>query len=227
MAKENGPVKLTRADQKILKSYIPTLQGLAAYLGSSYEIVLHSLADYDHSVIGIINGEHTGRQVGAPITDLALDMLDELSKGGKTSTVYFSRNKKGEPLKSTTIAVRGENDRIIGLICINLYLNTSLCDILDGLTPGTGTVQAMAARENFAADAKELIVSALEPVRARVMADDSILPSNKNKVIVEELDQKGMFRLKDSVVFVAEQLGISRNTIYMHLRKYRKRNEAN
>ena len=172
MAKGIGPVKLTRADQKILKSYIPTLQGLAAYLGSSYEIVLHSLEDYDHSVIGIINGEHTGRRIGAPITDLALDMLDELSAGGKASTVYFSRNKKGEPLKSTTIAVRGEHDRIIGLICINLYLNTSLCDILDGLTPGT--VQAMAARENFAADAKELIVSALEPVRARVMADDSI-----------------------------------------------------
>ena len=201
MAKGIGPVKLTRADQKILKSYIPTLQGLAAYLGSSYEIVLHSLEDYDHSVIGIINGEHTGRKIGAPITDLALDMLDELSAGGKASTVYFSRNKKGEPLKSTTIAVRGEHDRIIGLICINLYLNTSLCDILDGLTPGT--------------------------VRARVMADDSILPSNKNKAIVEELDQKGMFRLKDSVVFVAEQLGISRNTIYMHLRNHRKRTENN
>lgn len=66
MAKGIGPVKLTRADQKILKSYIPTLQGLAAYLGSSYEIVLHSLEDYDHSVIGIINGEHTGRRIGAP-----------------------------------------------------------------------------------------------------------------------------------------------------------------
>ena len=30
MAKGIGPVKLTRTDQKILKSYIPTLQGLAA-----------------------------------------------------------------------------------------------------------------------------------------------------------------------------------------------------
>ena len=31
MAKGIGPVKLTRADQKILKSYIPTLQGLAEW----------------------------------------------------------------------------------------------------------------------------------------------------------------------------------------------------
>ena len=36
-----------------------------------------------------------------------------------------------------------------------------------------------------------------------------------------------MFRLKDSVVFVAEQLGISRNTIYMHLRNHRTRTENN
>ena len=56
--------------------------------------MLHSLEDYDHSVIGIINGEHTGRRIGAPITDLALDMLDELSAGGKASTVYFSREQK-------------------------------------------------------------------------------------------------------------------------------------
>ena len=107
MAKGIGPVKLTRADQKILKSYIPTLQGLAAYLGSSYEIVLHSLEDYDHSVIGIINGEHTGRRIGAPITDLALDMLDEISAGGKASTVYSAGSKKGNrsnPLPSPCAA---------------------------------------------------------------------------------------------------------------------------
>ena len=41
MAKGIGPVKLTRADQKIIKWYITTLQGLAAYLGRSYAIVLH------------------------------------------------------------------------------------------------------------------------------------------------------------------------------------------
>ena len=63
-------------------------------MGSAYEIVLHSLEDFDHSVIAIVNGEHTGRTVGAPITDLALDMLDALSKG-LPATPYFSTNKKG------------------------------------------------------------------------------------------------------------------------------------
>lgn len=40
------------------------------YLGSVTEISLHSLGDYDHSVVKIMNGYHSGRTVGAPLTDL-------------------------------------------------------------------------------------------------------------------------------------------------------------
>ncbi len=221
MAGRTGQVKLTKTDRVILESYIPVVQDLAVYLGSSYEIVLHSLEDYDHSVIAIVNGAHTGRTVGAPITDLALDMLDVLSQG-KPSTAYFSTNKKGEPLKSTTIAIRGEHDRIVGLLCINLYLNTSLSEILADLTPDRFAGVSAPARETFASNTGELIEAALDDIRARVMQDASILPSNKNKAIVEELYDKGMFRLKDAVVIAADLLGISKNTIYMHIRNYRK-----
>lgn len=221
MAGRTGQVKLTKTDRVILESYIPVVQDLAVYLGSSYEIVLHSLEDYDHSVIAIVNGAHTGRTVGAPITDLALDMLDVLSQG-KPSTAYFSTNKKGEPLRSTTIAIRGEHDRIVGLLCINLYLNTPLSEILADLTPDRFAGVSAPARETFASNTGELIEAALDDIRVRVMQDASILPSNKNKAIVEELYDKGMFRLKDAVVIAADLLGISKNTIYMHIRNYRK-----
>ncbi|VCY00951.1 hypothetical protein BANRA_00012 [Klebsiella pneumoniae] len=40
-------------------------------IGSHCEIVLHSLQDLC-SAIRIANGEHTGRQIGSPITDLTL-----------------------------------------------------------------------------------------------------------------------------------------------------------
>ena len=61
----------TETDFRILDSYKSVLDGLAAYLGDGYEIVLHSLHDLDHSVIKIINGHYTGRREGFPITDLA------------------------------------------------------------------------------------------------------------------------------------------------------------
>ena len=125
-----GNLKLTSLDKKILHSYCQTLDGLSNYLGNGYEIVLHSLEDYEHSAIKVINGYHTGRTEGAPITDLALKMLEQIRRNEENDhgVIYFSTNVKGEPLKSTTIPVKGEKDRIIGLLCINFYMNTTMAD---------------------------------------------------------------------------------------------------
>ncbi len=213
-------MKLTAIDRSILESYIPVLEGLANYLSSCYEFVLHSLEDYEHSVICIINGEHTGRQVGAPITDLALQMLDKINNGHAGYISYFSHNKSGEPLKSATIAIRGENDRIIGLICINMYLNSPLSELLKAFSPDAPLPGDLVntVSESFVQDSAELIRSALEEERLRVMSDATILPSNKNKMIVERLQERGIFQIKAAIGTVAELLGISRNTVYMHIR---------
>ncbi len=216
------PIKLTKVDRVILNSYITMIQGLAFYLGNGYEMVLHSLESFEHSVICIINGEHTGRKVGAPITDLALNMLDEISKGQEDYITYFSKNRKGEPLKSTTIAIRGDKGRIVGLFCINFYMNTPLHDILQTMLP-VSTPPVNTPKENFAENSDELIETALEAVKNEIYADQSISASNKNKYIVYQLDERGIFNIKDAVVKVANLLGISKNTVYMHIRNKAKK----
>ena len=45
-------MKLTKTDKFIMDSYSSMIEGLSAYLGSAYEISLHSLEDYNHSVDG-------------------------------------------------------------------------------------------------------------------------------------------------------------------------------
>ena len=214
-------ITLTKTDKQILESQKGILDGLAMYMSDAYEFVLHSLEDLERSVIYIINGEHTGRTVGAPITDLALRMFDEISKGHSDYKVYFSKNKKGEPLKSTTIAIRGENNRIIGLLCINLYLNTPFSDILSSFSPDSLIDNNL--EEAFSQSSDDLIKTSVEELTKIVLADASILPSNKNKVIIEKLYDKGIFKLKDSVIKVEELMNISKNTIYMHIRNYKKK----
>ncbi len=214
-------VKLTKTDRQILNSYIPVLDGLADYLSSSYELVLHSLEDFDHSVICIYNGEHTGRKVGAPITDLALNMLEQIENGHVDHLVYFSRNAKGEPLKSTTLAIRGEGNKVIGLLCINMYMNAQFIDVINSFIPGS-SLNTHALSETYTQNPDELIESTLEEERMAVLADNSILPSNKNKVIIEHLYDKGIFQLKDSVLKVEQLMGISKNTVYMHIRNHKK-----
>ncbi len=217
---DENRVVLTPADRAVLESYRSFCEGLANYLGDGYEIVLHSLENLDRSVIKIINGYHTGRKEGAPITDLALRMLENIrEKGAEGYIAYFSRNKRNEPLRSTTITIQGEGGRIIGLMCINFYMNTPLSIMLEQWTQGAASPAVRS--ETFVDDPEDLIRAAVVSVRDEVLADSSVTAHNKNKEIVARLAAKGIFKLKDSVVQCAEMLGISRNTVYMHIRSAR------
>lgn len=212
-------MRLTKADKLILESYSSMLDGLSAYLGSPYEISLHSLEDYHHSVIKICNGYHSGRSVGAPITDLALNMLKRVSDNDYSAigeyTSYSVINDSGERLKSSTIPVFGENHRLIGLICINLYLDLPASEFMQSfLSSDSKELQ----EERFNSNLTDSIAVVVSEVKNQVMHDSTVHPTNKNKEIIHILYDKGIFNIKDSVLQVAEILGLSRNTVYMHLR---------
>ena len=221
MTVDQDTTPFSAVDRQIIESYRTALEGLAAYLGSAYEVVLHSLEDLEHSVVAIFNGERTGRRIGSPVTDLALQMLSRIQQDRQDSITYYTRNRHGEPLKSTTIVIRGEHQRIIGLLCINLYLNTPLMTMLDsvGLTNLSSQISPM---ETLVEESEDLITSLLEPVRDAVYRDPEVSPSNRNKEIVAQLQERGVFKLKNAVPQVAQQLGISKNTVYLHLRNLEK-----
>lgn len=213
-------IRLTPEDRVVLESYKGLMDGLAEYLGSGYELVLHSLEDLDHSAIKIINGFHTGRKEGAPITELALKMLSRIkSQGDRDFIVYHTVNGAGKPLRSTTVAIRGKDRRIIGVMCINFYLDTPLSDMLQLLTNTQGKRQ-----ETYVQHSGEMIRQAVE--RAAQQADREGLAGTalRNKEIVRLLHEEGIFNIKDAVVQVAEELQISRNTVYLHLRHLREQN---
>lgn len=213
---------LTETDKSILNSYSMMLEGLSKYLGEGYEIVLHSLEDYGNSAVKIIHGSHTGRTKGAPVTDLAMNYLEEIKKNPDDSTgiTYFTHNKKGQSLKSVTIPVRGENNRIIGLLCINFNLHTSLLEYIHNFVDGeTNEEQQWETRkENFSSTSVELLENMIQEMRREVMEDLTVSSVNKNKEIIQRLYEKGLFNMKDAVAKAAEILGISKNTVYLHLR---------
>ena len=93
-----APIELTESDRAILESYKVMMDGLSDYLGSAYELVLHSLDNLEHSAIKVINGYHTGRTEGAPITEMALRMLEHIAATKQKDYVcYHGYNKDGHP----------------------------------------------------------------------------------------------------------------------------------
>ena len=184
---------LSQKDRLVLQSYESVLEGLAEFFGSSFEFVLHSLEDLDCAAIKVVNGYHSGRKEGAPITDFALQLLGEMqrSKDHRKGRIYFGRSKSGTPIRSATIPINGENSQIIGLLCINFYQDVPLYTLIE---------------------------ESISQARIQVEHDGTIPSTNRNKEIIAILYQKDIFNLKNAVPKVAERLGLSKNTVYLHLR---------
>lgn len=218
------PISLTKGDLAILESYKTLAEGLADYLGDGYEIVVHSLGNLEHSVIKIINGHHTARKEGSPITDLGLSMARSINESGQKKYLsYFNKTAKGEPLKSTSIAITGEKGNVIGLLCMNFYMSTPLSAIIASLTPENGDYRNNNFAESFVEDVDDLLKLSLKEASDKVYSDRSIATSNKNKEIISILNDKGIFNFKDAVVKIADMMGISKNTVYMHIRNITKK----
>lgn len=213
---------LTEHDKVILRSYLPIAEGIAEFWGDNCEVVVHNLAALDASVIKIINGSHSGRQEGAPISEVTLSFANKMvADPSLTHITYFAKNKRGETFKASISAIKGEKGNLIGLFCINFYLSASMLSLMQTFTP-TAKAENENISETFVENTEELMLNALEEAKKTVYDNLSISSSNKNKEIVSILYQKGIFNLKDSVITIANHLGISKNTVYMHIRNMNK-----
>ncbi|CZF84615.1 hypothetical protein RN22_20205 [Grimontia sp. AD028] len=214
---ESNP--FTDTDRVILKSYEAVVDGLAALIGQHCEIVLHSLEDLNTSAIKIANGENTGRQVGSPITDLALRMLRDIEGSERNfSRAYFTRAKGNTLMKSITVAIRNADNRVIGLLCININLDAPFSQVLQAFMPTEEARQAVSS-VNFASDVDELVDQTVERTIEEINADKSVSNNTKNRQIVMELFDKGIFDIKDAINRVADRLNISKHTVYLYIRQ--------
>lgn len=219
---ESQTFSLSEHDRAILYSYVNVAEGVAEFLGNFCEVVIHNLENMDHSVMHIINGHLSGRQAGASISEVTLSFLNRMmAEPNLDHLYYFAKNKRGETFKSSISAIMGEKGNIIGLLCINMYLSSPISDLVHFMTPSESTKQENIS-ETFVENTVELMLHALEEAKKAVYSNLSISSSNKNKEIVSTLYQKGIFNLKDSVVTIADHLGISKNTVYMHIRNMNK-----
>lgn len=214
------PRVFQQSDFDILKSYEPVVDGLAMLIGSHCEIVLHSLQDLQHSAIRIANGEHTGRKIGSPITDMALRMLHDMTHvDSDVSKCYFTRAKNGALMKAVTIAIRNRQQQVIGLLCINMNLDVPFSQVLSSFVPPEN--QETPSPVNFATSVEDLVAQTLEFTIEEINADRHVANNVKNRQIVLNLYEKGIFDIKDSINQVAERLDISRHTVYLYIRQFK------
>jgi predicted transcriptional regulator YheO len=151
-------------------------------------------------------------------------MLEKMNTGTGSLpyTTYISSSKYGHPVRSTTIVIFGEGREAIGMICVNLYMDSPISSLASILNNNKDS-SLQHADENFISDPDELIIQTLEKAREAVLQDNTVPAALKNKEIVTLLYYQGVFKLKDAVSIVSRELNISKNTVYLHLRPLEKK----
>ncbi|HUX13524.1 MAG TPA: PAS domain-containing protein [Spirochaetia bacterium] len=212
------PVKLSEQDRAIMQALEPVVDAVAALFGPNCEVLIHSLEDLGRSVVKITNGQVTGREVGAPITDLGMKALRQ-AKELKTDVIgsYYSRTADGKTLKSVTALIRN-GTKPIAMLCINLNLSAPLIDFASGLLP-EAQQEMQDSPEHFVMSSEELVHKSVEKTVAEINRQRGLSALTRNRLVVKELYDQGIFDVKGAIDIVAQELGVSRYTIYNYIRE--------
>lgn len=211
-------VEFTSSDRKIFDAYCVMADAIAKLVGSHCEVVVHSLEDPQHSAVKIVNGNISGRSVGAPLTNLCFDLIRDSEKtGSDVIGPYYSLSKGGKTIRSVTTIIRGDHNRIIGLICFNMDLSCSFDNLMKEYLGCGSDVSQPYPFEIYPHTVEELVEhmlrEAVETANARKGS-----PLERNLTAIQIMMDKGLFNFKGAVDIVAHELGISRTTVYNYLR---------
>lgn len=199
--------KLSIVDKQLLHAIEPVAEAIAKMFGNNCEVVLHSIEDWGHSIIKIENGYVTGRTIGAPLTDFAIEVLKNSdSLKSDVTEVYYSKTNDGEKIRSVTALLRNGTGKPIGFLCINFNISVSLIDLINE-SSSTQKTKHDAVHENFVLNTEDLIKKSLDEATLLATKKKGVPPIERNKSIVLQLFKKGIFDIKGAVELVANELG--------------------
>ncbi len=217
MSERTQPIRFTETGRLIFHRYCGMADAVAALIGRHCEVVVHSLEDPEHSAVKVINGDVSGRSVGAPLTNLCFELMKDSEQNGTDILgPYYSVKAEAKTIRSTTAIIRGENERIIGLICFNMDLSCPFGSIMQQYRPHTPNIA-----EVYPQTAEELIRHMLDEAILRAGERKGASALEKNLAAIEIMIEKGLFNFKGAVDIVARELGISRASVYNYLRESR------
>lgn len=212
-----------------LDRYVPVVAFLSEVCGQNYEVILHDVADPEHSVVAIFNGHLSGRKLGDPMTSLALGLLeDKVYEGRDFIANYEGRTRDGKRFVSSTYFIK-ENGEVVGLICVNHDVS-DLCAIqhhMGRLLQAFSMLDVTEERgEGFTEELDGSINQLSSSLIHNTMAGQRIPPARmtaeERLEVIRSLEHQGVFATKGSVGEVAAQMGISEPTVYRYLRQVRK-----
>jgi predicted transcriptional regulator YheO len=204
-----------------LKGYFPICDALAVIFGQQIEVVIHDLRT---GRVAYIVNPYSGRKVGV---ESLLDI--EKSEIPETASVlgpYEKAGSKGERIRSVTAVLRDPHREPIALLCVNFNFEVidKVVQSLEALFPTEGIIPHPDML--FRQDWRERVNLVIRDFLLRTQTTVATLDRQQRSKLLEEIENSGLLEMRHAAQYVANQLGISRATLYLTLGKKRDRKHA-
>ena len=183
----------------------------------SCEVIIHDLADLEHSIVWI-EGNVTARCIGGAMTDFGIQKV----QAGDFQDVlnYTTDIEDGRTLKSCSVFLRDADGVPWGAFCVNLDV-TPYVGLVNQLKSTLLRVNETNVVETFSDDVEVTVRNWLSEAAFEIGKPvDSLTRADRLRVI-QILDRKGLFQFKRAIPLLAKYLSVSRYTIYLYLNELR------
>lgn len=193
-------------------------KGIATHFGSNCEVVVHDVRkDYENTIIAIENGYISRRQVGDGASEIVLKALKNNATEDQFN--YLTKTQDGKILKSTTIFIRDDQEKIVGIISINLNLTDFLLgeSAIHSLLLHSSGKDEQKPIEIIPANVHELLDILISEACELIGKPVAVMTKDDKTRAIQYLDSKGAFLIKKSGDKVSEYFDISKYTLYNYL----------
>lgn len=194
------------------------VKALAAQFGSTCEVVLHDLTkeDPDHTIIAIENGYISGRSVGDGPSKIALEAIHDAEGTLTDRLCYLTKTRDGKILKSSTVFIRDEKGRVIGILAINNDITlTVACE--HALHSYNTSLRSTKEPEPISTNVSDLLDSLIDQSIRMVGKPAALMDKGEKVRAIRFLNDSGAFLITKSGPKVCQIFGISKYTLYSYL----------
>lgn len=201
----------------VLQFLLRLAKALAAQFGPNCEVVIHDLLsnDPDSSIVAIENGHISGRKVGDGPSRVVQEALN--GETAEDRLCYLTKTRDGKTLKSTTVFLRDDDGKPIGILAINYDITLMLAmeNTLHQFTAtGSGEEESITVTTTHVSD---LLDELIEQSVRRVGKPVDLMTKEEKVEAIKFLSDTGAFLITKSGNRVCKYFGISKYTLYSYI----------
>ncbi len=212
--------------ESTLDVLITIANGVSKQFGQNCEIAIHDLTgNLENSLVYIVNGQLTNRKAGSGTSKVVLETMHKDHSEIKDQIGYLTRTPDGRILKSSTIFIKDENQKIHYIFSVN-YDISELLEVEKALKSLTSieSKQADAQPEQIVSNVNDLLENLIRQSVELVGKPVALMVKEDKIRAIQFLNDAGAFLITKSGDKVSEHFGISKFTLYSYINEVKDEN---